>query len=558
MSVIYQKLILNAIIQINFRYQSAQLHTSVSTSSDDLLSPSSSTPVVRNSLSNNELNISSKDGRSLDYYNFCAPTLPAHSNSQKKASLRNKLTLSGRQLLHSDDTLFDQQSPESPGEVKLSTPGRHHDAASPAYASIDDYKLGLNVVPNYSGNLKRLSSSCDCLDMHEAIPNHTRVEYDSLMYDKLTPMREAVFAVNSSIYDSLGPREDLIKSESSSPDPCDDYVDQKMKYLKRTHKYEYIGVDLNSEKSGSNSPIENPSDWTSSLPVGLANRFSLVGKSKETKTLPRRKQLPMQESRGELTSSEPGYSTVSKPRPPRISRENSVENSNSQVRKTSRSVAQAGSSVEMVSSTDSVPETRRESVFSNGSTSSAELEPKVGYDRVKREHSNSPVHKETHEIWMKSLPPDPPYGLLECPDGNSEPPAIPKRGLTESSSPDQTNKSKKSSNSSPPLPPKPQESRFTVPLPQAQFDFDKLSPPPKPKVLYPLDSNYAAVTFANGDYSHVEPVINSHRPSVKISQVHSDVSYVAVDFEMTKGLQRTSEQVADHQREFFETQHHVN
>ena len=541
----------------NFRDQTAQLFTRVSTSSDDLLSPSSSAPVVRSSLSNDELNISSKDGRSLDYYNFCAPALPAHS-SQRKASLRNKLTLSGRQLLHSDDALYiDQQSPNSPGEVSYSRDSilsRHHeknasdsDAASPAYASIDDYKLGLNVVSNYSGNLKHRSSSCDCLDMHEAVPNHIRVESDGLMYDKLTPIRDSA---NSSIYDSLGPRD--IKSESSSPDHCDDYIDQKMKYLKRTHKYEYIGVDiLNSEKSGSNSPVENPSDWTSSLPVGLANRFSLVaGKNKETKTLHRRKQLPMQES-GELNSSELGYNTVSKPRPPRLSRENSVENS-SQVKNTSRSVAQARStvtSVEMLSSTDSVPEMRRESVFSDGSSSSAELEPKVGYERVKHDHSISPIHKTTREIWMKPLLPDHP--LLESPDGNSEPPNIPKRGLTESLSPDQTNES------IPPLPPKPQESRFTVPLPQAQFDFDKLSPPPKPKVLYPLDSNYAAVTFANGDHSHAEPM-KSNRPSVKISQVHSDVSYVAVDFEMTEGLQRTSEQVADHQREFFETQHNVN
>ena len=96
----------------------------VSTSSDDLLSPSpapvSTSSGLRNSLSNFELNSQNKD-RSLDYYNYCAPKLPAHSGPSR-GSLRSKLSLSGHKLPNSAEGLCDTDvlSPDSPKYSKVS------------------------------------------------------------------------------------------------------------------------------------------------------------------------------------------------------------------------------------------------------------------------------------------------------------------------------------------------------------------------------------------------------------------------------------------------------
>lgn len=96
----------------------------VSTSSDDLLSPSpNSSSDLRNSLSNMELNSNSKD----NYYNFCAPKLPAHSSQAR--SLRNNLTLSDHKLPHSNDALCDS-SPDDSGTSKLSAVSNGMDLAS--------------------------------------------------------------------------------------------------------------------------------------------------------------------------------------------------------------------------------------------------------------------------------------------------------------------------------------------------------------------------------------------------------------------------------------------
>lgn len=573
----------------------------VSTSSDDLLSPSpssvpQSTPILRNSHSNVELNSNKTPDLSLDYYNYCAPKLPAHSNDSNKS-----LTLSsGHRVLQSNGVLHSHKSAEilspdspDPGAAnysKLSKIRQTADTASdsdipsPAYASIDDFNLKLDSVPSGEDKLKLRSLSCDCLDACEptsktqAAMISGRSDSHNAMYDKLTPLISA----NHSIYDSLGPSKDDLMSGSSSPDHSDDPTDQKAIYLRRKHKYEYIDVEMenrSSDKSGSTSPIgmEHPSDWTSSLPVGFVLRERCAPRtsvSKETKTLPRRKQLPLQESGGEQSSSETEYSTLKKVKPPRMSREYSVETPDSRAKPLPLSanlsrVSQARSSAdstEVISSSDS---TRRESVFSNGSNSSVELEAKhsTALDHARREHSNSPSHRVTREdVAIRTKGAESPQDHTDSQPQSPAPP-IPKRGSAEPSlkSPPEKPKypTKPAVNGSPPLPPRSlepprsqEQPRFTVPLPQAQFDFFKPSPPPKPKVLCPSDLSYAAVTFSNGEktiYSHVDPVVGNSRPSIKISQTHSDVSYVAVDFEMTAGLQRTSEQVADHHREFFET-----
>ena len=523
-----------------------------------------------------ELNFSAKD-KSLDYYNYCAPSLPAHS---KALSLRNKLTLSsGHRVLQSTDALHTHKSaeilsPDSPdvGALHYSKLSRKRvttdsasdsDIVSPTYASVDDIK-----VTSADGDDKKMkirSASCDCLDTPELATQQApqisaRPGSHGAMYDKLGPLRDAINR-GTSVYDSLGPsnKDEYLSGSSSSPDPCDDpsldHADQRTSYLRRMHKYEYIGVELEnrgSERSDSGSPVgmEHPSDWTMSLPVGFCRQREPAVRPrstviKATKTLPRRKQLPLQEFGEEQNSSGSEYSTMNPARPPRLSREEAVNP------KPSVNHSQARSSVESVDSSES---TKRESVFSNGSASSAELDVRASnstLEHVTREHSNSPSHRVTHEevaIRIRNTRSESPQEHAGNPQPQSRgdgPPPVPKKGIPEKQG-------------SPPLPPRLQEqSRFTVPLPQAQFDFNKPPPPPKPKMLWPSpDLSYAAVTFTNGEtpiYSHVDPVIKSNRPSMKIAQTHVDVSYVAVDFEMTAGLQRTSEQVADEQREFFET-----
>ncbi len=498
-------------------------------------------------MSDLELNISSTD-KSLDYYNFCAPKLPAHSSNQSKTlSLRNKLTLSGGRKLETEVEYSD-------GNVSTEKDSPSRSAVSPAYASIDDFKLSSKGVSN-EGMLKCRSSSCDCLEKSDPA-NNDGAKVQDTMYDKLVPLS----IVNDVMYDKLGPSKEGLKSSSSSPDPTDslsmdmmDRPNQRTSYSRRAHMYEYIEGEMEeqgSEKLQSISPdgMEHPSNWTRTLPTF----------SKETNTLPRRKHLPLQESE-EKRLSEVKYNSASKIHPPRLSRESSVETTDSQ-RKPSlnptRTVSSADST-DLLSSTESAVESRQ---GSSGSLLSAEKEVKhsSALIQARREQSNSPIHRVTREaVEIRKKPDAANSSEFQSNTLDQEPPPIPEReGSPKDSLRGKKQGNNKSINGSPPLPPRTQEPRFTVPLPYAQFDFVKPPPPPKPKMLFSPGLSYTAVTFGNGDgpaYTHVEPVINSQRSSVKVSQTGSDVSYASVDFQMTAGLQRTSEQVADHQREFFET-----
>lgn len=540
----------------------------VSTSSDDLLHPScapESLPGLRNSLSDQELNCNTKE-KSLDYYNFCAPKLPAHSNNQNKSlSLRNKLTLSsGRKSLDevgSPDYADNKDSTLKHTQNSSGSPVGH----SPAYASIDDFDLNLGGGPQ-KGSLKHRSSSCDCLEVCDH--NNDSPKLQDCTYDKLVPLDQGNTA-NVIVYDRLAPSKEGLKSSSSSPDPTDSLstdVHQRSSYTRKAHMYEYIDGEMEergSEKSRSSSPdgMEHPSNWTNSLPISMFRRknieadkkLSRQSLSKETNTLSRRKHLPLQES-VENKLFEAKCSSVTKVNPPRLSRESSVENYHSQEKlmtDSTRIIMPSADSIELLSSTESVSKSR------SGSASSAEQETKrfSAVIQARREHSNSPIHRVTHEAVEIKKKTDTDFQSYPP---SKDPPPIPER---ETPSKDSLRGKRqvncKAANGSPPLPPRTQEPRFTVPLPHAQFDFVKPPPPPRPRMLYSPGISYAAVTFSNGDttptYSHVEAVTNNQRSSVKVSQTASDVSYASVDFQMTAGLQRTSEQVADHQREFFET-----
>ena len=518
-----------------FIYRGAALHRTprvVSTSSDDLLSPSqseNSSPGLRNSVSDQELN--SKD-KSLDYYNFCAPKLPAHSKDHNKTmSLRGKLTLSGgRKSVESPD-YSDESATERNGQCDSI---RKPNAISPAYASIDDYKVQSNGIPHGGKVRHRRSSSCDCLEIGQSIAHDDKLEVQEIMYDKLIPLGTVSGA--DALYDRLGPGKES-KSESSSPDPTESLP--KSSYLRKAHTYELVDGETDEQESGrskSSSP-EHPSTWTSSLPVGTSSHFSF---SKETKTMPRRKHLPLQDSE-EKNLFEAIHNAKGKIRPPRLSRESSVDNTDPHGNRTTSNPPHTRLSVgssEFLSSIESEP--RQESSSSSSMDQSSLI-------NARREHSNSPIHRVTHEaVELKRKEAINIKVEMRSDQPISEKQVSPK---------EKGGKKHSKSRSSPPIPPRTQEPRFTVPLPHAQFDFNKPPPPPRPKMLFSPGLSYAAVTFANGDSSVYAPVdlTSTNQRSSKISQAGSDVSYASVDFQMTAGLQRTSEQVADHQREFFET-----
>ena len=568
----------------------------ISSSSDDLLSPSpapiTSTPVLRNSLSNFELNTSgNKENRSLDYYNYCAPNLPAHSNSQGAGfSLRNKLTLSSarRNNIQSESAFSDRDSmellsPTTPGEVGYS---RIHGQLkridnskiySSDYSEIEDFKS--NLEPQTE---KLKCRSCDCLDSRGPASNNPvllvddRPESQSAMYDTLAPRSTIGTSSQDGLYDSLEPYREELKSGSSSPDPYislpSDIIGKNIK-LRREHNYEEIDAESEekeSGKSGSTSPVEYPSIWTTSLPAKFTYRNSTGRKSphpkhlKETKTLSRRKNLPLQEpddqscSETEQNAFPSEYTAIKKVRPPKLSRETvdfpkkpaSSHSDRSRVESQQQSSFESN---ELVSSTDSVSGMTKELLFSNGSTSSGELDIKPN-DRTKPVRSHSPGQRVTHEnVAIKTTPSHNVGGNNENDAAISiEPPPIPQRMPMEGKSLQEAT----SANNTPPLPPK-FESRVTIPLPVKQYTF-KPPPPPKPRVLCPPpETTYAAVTFANGEDSvplNSSPVIKGQRPSMRIAETSDNVPYVSVDFEMTAGLQRTSEEVADHQREFLQKQ----
>lgn len=506
----------------------------ISSSSDDLLSPSpasvTSTHVLRNSLSNIELNTSSKDNKLPDYYNYCAPSLPAHSSSQNKTlSLKSKLTLSGHRSVHSGSTSpenepLEEQNQRGASGHSISDDHMHHTVETNLVALSNNLR-----DVNFDTEVKRLSSSCDCLDMHspsDANLLDDRPGSQNAMYDKLAPYREAQ-AENGSLYDTLERKH----SASSSPEPSSDSTLKNHQYPRLEHKYEYIDVELRrkeADRSASNSPMgmEHPFHWTNSLPIAFHHSKSSFDSKRRSarlslKEMPnsqsRKKHLPLQTEEVKIVGS-PECNTV---RPPRLSREESLD--------TDKLVQRPRISVD---STTSV--SKRESVLSNASTSSGEVD--IKYDFIKQNHTD---HRVTHEdvaIKFKAL-----HGF------NNETPPLPKKGLPARSD---------STDGVPVIPPRPHESKFTVALPDVQCEIETLPPVPRPKVLSPPDTSYTALSFSNGEnqtYSQVDPVMKSQR-TLRIATTSDDsVPYVAVDFEMTAGLQRTSEQVKDHHREFFET-----
>ena len=592
----------------------------ISSSSDNLLGTSSDKSYkygLRNSMSDFELatSASKEGGRQLDYYNYCAPNLPAHCSGQSNTmGLRNKFTLCTVQSPIFSDTPSDHDSTEflsnengmgiNAAEYSKLVPliakrggtgsqeGFRPASGSSAFKSIDAMKFR--------------SSSCDCLASYSSTDSAESAQNISdtqqVLYDRLAPQTASGHSTDQGMYDNLEPYKDCAKSESSSPENSSSSIssdavnkhfqyNRKSGYLRHEHQYDYIPVDKKLvSRSDSNSP-EN-SNWIASLPFDNGRQKSKRsieqdsrGASiKATISQSRKKQLPLQVSAKLVsTDSERGRfnSDRDRSRPPKLTREDHVDGGEVMSHKTlpvtvKRNLASlqprsSAQSLDLGSSMDSSHDH-----LSSGSYSSGENHRKqepmvriVTYKDMAAKSSSmiEEVSRATSSVSIHMPSDEPPPLPKKMPSKSAsvrnskelvcELPPLPRRANSESLA-KVTNGSCDSPTSLHPRSHDP--AMFTVPLPQAQFNF-RPQPPPRPKVLSGAiaDQCYTAVSFSDGTESSTT---QRHMP-VRSSGLSknfqsSEFSYVAVDFEMTAGLQKTIDQVASHHREYFSGMEQTN
>ena len=539
----------------------------------------------------------------MDYYNFCAPNLPAHSNSPIGAmGLRNKFTLSTVQSPLFPDTPSDHDSTEqlSPGNGLGGI--TEYSKLVPVVAGHNNHKTTRSNVSNTTalGSMKSRSSSCDCLDSHSSTDTapsalDSRSDSSSILYDRLAPQPSSAQLANTRMHDSLDAHKCTAKSASSSPDILSNSInkhfqyDRKVDYLHREHLYDYIGVDLEAKpksRSGSNSPIPM-GDWTDILPFGIGRQKSKKSaeSNKMTKTQSRKKHLPLQDSKRQILidSEQSKYDPdLIKSHSLEPSRQNSEDGSRivehrSQPPLVKQSIVH---SLELGSSIESFSHDQ----LSSGSNSSIDLNvnhhhnhhkkpevlPRTGtHGAVSLKSLTNKTEEESNAAQTSSNqtsdepPPIPKKQNIKSATmarNHHEPvesPPLPRRSNSEysgSSLRSQTNKGPNDPCSY--LPPRPIDPRFTIQLPQAQFNF-RPPPPPRPRVLCGsgTDQLYTAVSFSDGTESSAPQKELTTRvpPSLsKMPQSSELGSYVAVDFQVTAGLMKTSEQVALDHREYLE------
>jgi len=557
---------------------------------------------MRSSLSDYELASSSSkpSSRPIDYYNFCAPNLPAHIKSRDATmNMQNKFTLSTLLTPSLSDTQSDRDStellsPDGPSEMEYS---KMAPASLSENISQEHTKQENPVITTFKRSIngtKVRSSSCDCL-VSEG--NSSRInwlerqpdtKYD--LYDKLLPQATTK---PQSLYDSLEPYRDSSKSRSCSPDPSSTNSstaitnwNKQSGYVRQVHNYEDIDSQDEAQqgsRSGSHSPtrMELPSEWTASVSVkqeepdrsrSIVERPRRLSKQMP-KSQPRKRHLPLQNLKqpslnlrvnSKLATNDSNVSqantTISKPHPPRLSRELSLDASSfTPVSKASGS-AQIHHS-QLQSSVESFHSTATNSQDSTLPQPQSSLDLHPGLSNSSQVSDDNVTHKPTPLVTRQM-------------NQSSEPPPIPSRPvMSKSNGKDHaTSATLPISDSSPPLPPRSQleSSKISVPLPQAQFNF-KPKPPPKPKMLKAggvagADPYYTSVSFLDGTESstpqreiplRVPPRnIPARIPRTKAPVDPELGTYVSVDFELTKGLQKTSEQVASDHRAYFEGRDH--
>lgn len=541
---------------------------------------------LRTSRSNFELNKQPSESSHLqavrvnlpDYYNIFVPDLPANSSETHhiiKSKYFPPTQVSKKQqafLGNNGDTKQGSEHTDSPGNV------------TDIEISVNDKHVSDNTEYPVIVNTDRQSTS-------PSLGN----------YDTLIPFvsKDGKDEGNQSHYDSLLPLNLDSNSSSSSPEPLispqDSFsmvsrYDRKIQLTQHPHKYEYIDIDVtnsgestSSEKLLGSNSMEHPLTWMPPHPPDNTSAAKNNRKfTKEPKTNPRRKHLPLQrcEDHVEGTNGSKNSSTnpsALKPRGPRMSRlpvksSDSVNESTKQLNKpfplprfsTNSQATSLGFNI-----------SNRNSASSDDSVSSFELIPSVlATDKNSLRDCISPSNHQTHgDIspkissvhveFVKTIESDivrPPVPPRRHADDNSDDTKGTEpfsRGIATSD----TGSNSRKEIPPPPLPVKPQEGIFKVPLPQAHFDFQKTATPPKPKVLKVLGmneehqpSNYATLGFHNqkdtNDYAEVD--INPQTSAVTpVDQTDSRVPYVSVSFLMTDALRNIKEQVDDNKREFI-------
>lgn len=461
---------------------------------------------LRTSKSSNELDtdypVPKSSRPAPDYYNMCVPDLPANSSSGHQ--LRSTLSLTS--IHHHFETVDGEKQSNASGSRLLS-----------------DHDRGQSPVVNF--------------------------------YDSLIPLPDSKDKI-SEVYDRLSPLPRSQKSDSSSPEPVlsptgsllqlGPAYTRKMHLTHHPHKYEYIDVDLeHSGESGSsdgvfspNNMMEHPLMWMSPGSNNTSqlesNKASSNSKSrvaiKQTKSHPRKKQLPLQTTQEESTGD--------------VQSSLSLQISSEDVLPTPRKSKSRMNNGHIKSSTLVLAHQS-----SSSDESSFELIPNIS-DRLRKgvvspsytpneDDGSKTTSAQVDELVPQSPPPIP---SRSGSDGDihvsQKPKSVPRPA---------------SSFETPPLPPRPQHHK--VPLPPVHIDIDKKPLPPKPKVLcIPDNANkkYVSLTFDNVDLVDFDDnnysTVNINQP-LKVNQPIADhsneddrVSYSAVNFPVTDALHSTIRQ----------------
>ena len=399
---------------------------------------------------------------------------------------------------------------------------------------------------------------------------------------------------------------DVESDESSSNDGARDVTSPTEGVGAESLEYPSEWV-VNPSLNGAVEHTDKGGRANSTYSVQSTRRFSRKSPNSQS----RKKHLPLQNkvvdevhALHDVSAHQGSPSVAQKPRAPRMSREKDRESKSpslspkSKPKPLPRTRTGAGSSnkqkkksqdsSELHSSLESQSSSHRESVLSNDSISSFELiidalptsslplpSRDNGYSRrsmsppsrtfshdygstnppriksIQVEIANDQNHTDGGPT-IDSAPPLPPRGDNSDHPDFQAPPRVPRRHHSEDTKLD-----------TPPVPHRAKDQCFTVPLPRAEFEFEKPVSVTKPRVLLgPEPHKYVEIAFANNkdenlsiSAEYTEVMVNQSRPTVSVvcdTNNSPAYQYASVDFKRTFGLQATIEQVEDKKRDFFD------
>lgn len=549
---------------------------------------------LRPSRSNFELNTSGPDAQPqttsnqsvYDYYNVHVPQLPANCNGAEKAlGLRNQFTPPVNDVRHSLDSLdidsndgfvaatgnatYEGHGDEQPAVIEQPAADPDHYASfhrienstqpnssafnKMEYSMLSEFRLspaprlrndGTTAVSSYDHLELRSSSNSPCFSPDPMIADRVASPRPNC-YDTLAPESKSKMP-----YDTLIPRSEDNKSSSSSPEAHNVnksfQYSRKVKYLRHSHRYESIEVDdEDSSGEAANTPtgsedryggITSTKQEVFSVRTRTANGHVKRLSTKSTNTQPRKKHLPLQGTDCVTVTREQADTVAEKPLPESFVKEASPDSSHFLTR--------------------NMDDPRKDPVPTDES---------FHHDCPENTSISSPSHRTTHEV--VSLPPPKKIQSIKVEiaeqshpgSKDTRAPLLPPRTSNSVTNDVSTAAAISDDDDAPPLPPRPVEQAFMVPLPRAEFDFNKPPVPPKPRVLCPSESEaapkYVAVDFINNrdsshnDFTVVAPTTHEgerpHQIFAAMDSTSDRVPYVAVDFKMTAGLATTKVQVED-------------